>query len=151
MDEALVVYDEDGTELIEEAGELAAGVDASVTVLALMTEAEFDEARDALDVVAAEEGTGYDDSVALDAARQEAREAVAELYDGLGLDWNVVGSVIEDDSAAASQIVEVAEDHGVDHVFITGKRRSPTGKAVFGDRAQAVILNFDGPVTTLVD
>jgi len=35
-------------------------------------------------------------------------------------------------------------------VFLTGKKRSPTGKAVFGDRSQAIILNFDGPVTTLL-
>jgi len=32
-------------------------------------------------------------------------------------------------------------------VFVRGRRRSPTGKAVFGDTAQAVILNFDGFVT----
>lgn len=150
MDNALVVYDEDNMELIEEAGELAAGVDASVTVLALMTEAEFDEARDALDAVAAEEGTAYDDHVALDAAQNEAREAASDPYDSLDLDWDVAAAVIEEEADAADQIIESAEGHDADHVFLTGRRRSPTGKAVFGDRAQAVILNFDGPVTTLL-
>jgi len=150
MDSALVVYDEDNTELIEEAGELAAGVDASVTVLALMTEAEFEETVEALDTVASQEGTSYDDQVAVDAARTEAREAVSEFYDSLGLEWEVTAAVIEEEADAADQIIESAEGHDADHVFLTGRRRSPTGKAVFGDRAQAVILNFDGPVTTLV-
>lgn len=151
MEKALVVYDEAGTELLTEAGELAAGVDASVVVLALMTEDEFDEAREALDIVAAEEGTAYDDSVVVDSARNQARDAVSDLYDDLGLDWRVVGAVVEDEGEAAERIVDVAEKRGADHVFLTGRRRSPTGKAVFGDRAQAVILNFDGPVTTVAE
>ena len=53
MDEALAVYDEDGMELLAEAGELAAGVDAHLTVLAPMTEEEFDEVAETLGAVAA--------------------------------------------------------------------------------------------------
>lgn len=151
MDVALAVYDEDATELLAEAGELSAGVGAELTVLALMTEEEFEETREALDVVAREEHTAYDDSVVLDAARNEAEEAVEDLYADLDLEWEVAGAVISDDGDAADQIIETADDVGADHVFVSGKKRSPTGKAVFGDRAQAVILNFGGPVTTLLD
>ena len=151
MDQALAVFDEGAEEILREAGDLAAGVDATLTVLALMTEDEFEEARETLDTVAQEEHTGYGDSVALDAAIKEARDAVADYYDDLDLDWDVDGAVIADRSAAAEAILEKGDDIDADHVFLSGQRRSPTGKAVFGDRAQAVILNFDGPVTTLLE
>jgi len=152
MDKALVVYDEDDTELLAEAGELAAGVDAKLFVLSLLTADEFADARETLDVVAEEEHTSYDDEVVLDVAKREAREAAKETFGDLDidLDWQAVGARIGDDETAASRIIDVAEDRDVDHVFLTGQQRSPTGKAVFGDRTQAVILNFDGPVTTLL-
>jgi len=150
MDKALVVYDEDDTELLAEAGELAAGVDAKLFVLSLLTADEFADARETLDVVAQEEHTSYDDEVVLDVAKREAREGAEETFGDLELDWQAVGARIGDDETAASRIIDVAEDRDVDHVFLTGQQRSPTGKAVFGDRTQAVILNFDGPVTTLL-
>ena len=151
MDEALAVYDEDGMELLAEAGELAAGVDAHLTVLAPMTEEEFDEVAETLDAVASAEHTDYGNETVLGAAKQEAREAVRDRYNDLDLDWDVTGTVIADEGAAADGILETATQVGADHVFLSGRQRSPAGKAVFGDRAQAVILNFDGPVTTLLD
>jgi nucleotide-binding universal stress UspA family protein len=151
MDKALVVFDEDNTELLREAGELAVGVDAELVVLALMTTEEFNDARETLDVVAQEEHTSYDDSVVLDVAKQEAEEAAEEGFADSDVDWQVIGARIGDDERAADRILETADDNNADHVFITGQQRSPTGKAVFGDRTQAVILNFDGPVTTLLN
>ena len=151
MDQPLVVFDEDDTKLLTEAGELAAGVDAELTVLSLMTAEEFREARETLDVVAQEEHTNYDDSVVIDAAKRQARDVVEDLYDDLDLEWKIIGARIGDNEKPADRILEAAEDGGVDHLFVTGQKRSPTGKAVFGDRAQSLILNFDGPVTTLLE
>lgn len=150
MDHPLVVYDDENTELLQEAGELAAGVDATLTVVSLMTADEFKEAREALDVVAQEEHTSYDDSVVIDAAKRQARETGEELFADVDVDWNVVGARIGEGESEADRILEVADQNDVDHVFITGEKRSPTGKAVFGDRAQSLILNFDGPVTSLL-
>ncbi|WP_436931399.1 universal stress protein [Halosimplex halobium] len=149
MDRPLVVYDDENTELLEEAGEIAAGVDAQLIVLSLMTADEFREAREALDVVAKEEHTAYDDSVVIDAAKKQARETAGELFDD-DVDYRIVGARIGDGESEADRILEVADDNNVDHVFITGQKRSPTGKAVFGDRVQSIILNFDGPVTSLL-
>lgn len=151
MDEALAVFEEGGAELLAEAGELAAGVDAHLTVLALMTQAEFDDVAEMLDTVASAEHTGYGNDAVLDAAKQEAREAVRDHYADLDLEWDATATVIDDDDASADGILEAAEATGADHVFLSGQQRSPTGKAVFGDRTQAVLLNFDGPVTTLLE
>jgi len=150
MDKALAVFDEDDTELLTEAGELAAGVDADLVILSLMSQDEFADARETLDVVAQEEHTSYDDEVVLDVARREAREHAEEVLGDVDIEWQTVAARVNDDDTQASSIIDVAEDRGVDHVFVTGQQRSPTGKAVFGDRTQAVILNFDGPVTTLL-
>jgi len=150
MDHPLVVYDDENTDLLREAGELAAGVDATLTVVSLMTPDEFREAREALDVVAQEEHTSYDDSVVIDAAKRQARETGEELFEDVDVEWTVVGARIGDGESEADRILEVADQNDVDHVFITGEKRSPTGKAVFGDRAQSLILNFDGPVTSLL-
>lgn len=56
----------------------------------------------------------------------------------------IVGSVPND-------VLRTAEELGCDHVFVTGKRRSPTGKVLFGDDAQKIILSFDGPVTVTTE
>ncbi|WP_415378543.1 universal stress protein [Halosimplex sp. TS25] len=150
MEQPLVVYDDENSELLREAGELAAGVDATLTIVSLMTSEEFRDAREALDVVAQEEHTSYDDSVVIDAAKRQARDTAEDVFDDVDVDWQVVGARIGDSESEADRILEVADDNDVDHVFITGQKRSPTGKAVFGDRAQAIILNFDGPVTSLL-
>ncbi|ELZ06028.1 universal stress protein [Natrialba asiatica] len=47
-------------------------------------------------------------------------------------------------------LVVVAAEYDCKHVFIAGDKRSPTGKALFGDEAQSVLLHFDGPVTALI-
>jgi nucleotide-binding universal stress UspA family protein len=150
MNRPLVVYDDENTELLTEAGRLAGGVDATLTILSLMTADEFREAREALDVVAEEEQTNYDDSVVIDAARRQAGDTAEEVLADVDVDWQVVGARIGDGETEADRILEVADDNDIGHVFVTGQKRSPTGKAVFGDRVQSIILNFDGPVTSLL-
>ncbi|ELZ56176.1 MULTISPECIES: universal stress protein [Halorubrum] len=52
----------------------------------------------------------------------------------------------------AEVIVEVAAEIDADNVTVSGRRRSPTGKVLFGSTAQSVVLAADCPVTvTLAD
>jgi nucleotide-binding universal stress UspA family protein len=152
MQNALVVLDTDerGRELLAEAAELAAGVDANLHVLSLLSHEAFEEKREALDVMAAEENTSYDDGVFMDNVRQDAEEVVTEVVGDADVEWNVLAGRIGQAENEADRILEAAQDNNADHVFVTGTKRSPTGKAVFGDRAQAIMLNFDGPVTSLL-
>jgi len=153
MDHALVVYDDDetGEALLADAGEIVAGTGAKLTILALMTPDEFDEVYKTLEVVAEQEQTSYGDSTVLDVARKKARESAQEAFADLDVEYNVLGARVDDAGSEADRVLELAADRDVDHVFISGEKRSPTGKAVFGDRTQSIILNFDGPVTTLLD
>ncbi|MDS0282502.1 universal stress protein [Haloarcula onubensis] len=47
----------------------------------------------------------------------------------------------------AESIVEMVNDIGADKVVVSGRDRSPTGKALFGSVTQSVALNSPVPVT----
>lgn len=46
----------------------------------------------------------------------------------------------------AVEIVNAAAEEDVDAIYIAGRKRSPTGKVLFGSVAQQVALNTDRPV-----
>jgi len=148
MKRALVVVEDTVMHrtLLKEAGELAAGVDAELVLLSTMTEAEFETDRETMDTIASVENTNYGDEAVLETARRFAKEIATEEFEEPDLEYTAVGAVVED-GERANEIVEIADKKDCDHVFIPGRRRSPAGKAIFGDTAQSVILNFDGRVT----
>lgn len=54
-----------------------------------------------------------------------------------------------DDPAQA--IVEIANEIGADRIVMSGRKRSPTGKVLFGSTTQSVLLHADVPVTVTLD
>lgn len=148
MDRALVVLEESEAhrDLLREAGELAAGVDAELVLLSTITRAEFEEGVETIETIADMENTGYSGNAPLDAAENVAQSFADDELDGIEVDYTAVGTVHEE-GEEAHEILSVAENRDCDYVFLVGRRRSPTGKALFGDTAQSVILNFDGRVT----
>lgn len=50
----------------------------------------------------------------------------------------------------ATHIVEIATEIDADRIVMAGRKRSPTGKALFGSVTQSVILNSPIPVTVAV-
>jgi len=148
MQRALVVVGDTDTheELLREAGELAAGDGSELLLLSMLTETEFEESYEEMEEVARTEGTPYSDQAILESARERARGVAEDALAGVDVAYETVAVVVEG-GIRADEIIETAEREGCDHVFLVGQKRSPTGKAIFGDMAQAVILNFDGPVT----
>ena len=71
-----------------------------------------------------------------------ARDALADTE----VDYEVAPKIV-DSKTEATAILDAADEHGCDHIFMVGRKRSPTGKALFGDIAQSVMLAFDGQVT----
>lgn len=148
MKRALVVLEpsEAGRKLLREAGEIAAGVDAHLEVLSLLTEEEYRSDLEMLDKIAKEEGISYAETPIDEYAEQVGHNLADKALDDLDLDYTIDGQQL-DERHEGDLIVETAEQKNCDHVFITGAQRSPTGKALFGDVAQSVILDFDGYTT----
>lgn len=147
MQNAVVAVDliDDVDKIVRIAGELAAGVDATLYLLHVTSETDYEENREAMAQINAIEGGTYPVGQAEEGAREYARDVGLEVLGDMDVEWEPVGFVGDEYDA----IMQTATDCECDHIFLTGEKRSPSGKAIFGDTAQRVILNFDNPVTIL--
>ncbi|WP_266079952.1 universal stress protein [Haladaptatus caseinilyticus] len=148
MNRALAVVEasESAKELVREAGELADGVGASLVLLHITSDEEYENTRKSLEGIPNLE-TSYTAGQAFDGAQQFAEDIGREVLEGVDIEYEAVGRVGDE----RDEILNIAEEYGCDHVFLAGRKRSPTGKAIFGDRTQAVILDFDGAVTVVTE
>lgn len=149
MEQPLVVTDpsEKVVDVVREAGELAAATDVPLIVLTVVTMEEYENDAEILGTIADIEGSSYNLAPA-EYAEEVAGTAVADILSDLDLETETVGRYVEGDGDRADAILDVAAENDCDYVFLLGRRRSPTGKAIFGDTAQSVILDFDGYVVT---
>lgn len=154
MENALVVIDDTDThrELLAEAGQLAHGSGAELTVLSWITPEQVEETADNLKVIEQVEGTSYSDPGSASTAKQFARQFAEDVFASVddSIQFTAEG-IVSTEGDIADDIIATAERLNCDHVFIVGRRRSPTGKALFGDFAQRILLNFDGTVTLTMD
>ncbi|WP_458207617.1 universal stress protein [Haladaptatus sp. NG-SE-30] len=148
MERALAVVEgsESAKDLVREAGELAAGVGAGLVLLHVTTNDEYEETRNSLERIPSIE-TSYTAGQALEGARHFAADIGREVLDEVDVEFEAVGRVGDE----RDKILDAAREHGCDHIFLAGRKRSPTGKALFGDRTQSVILDFDGAVTVVTE
>jgi len=146
MDRALAVVDasEAAKELVREAGQLAGGVGAELVLLHVTSEDDYNARREAMESIP-DRSVSYHRSQADEGARQFARDVANDALDDVDVDYDVVGTVGE----RVDRVLGVAADRDCDHIFVAGRKRSPTGKAVFGDTTQRIILDFDGAVTVV--
>jgi nucleotide-binding universal stress UspA family protein len=127
------------TRLAEETIDVAGPADATVVVTHVFTRDEFDSRVDALsfDRDAAEVSP---DDVAV--RYSPVRDFVAMLEEA-GVDYEVRGAV----GHYGEKVVDIADELDTDLVLVGGRKRSPTGKAVFGSVAQEIMLSAPCPVT----
>lgn len=124
--------------LAETLADIAVPTGANAVLAHVFTSSEFQTTLESLNV--SNRGELTEDEV----ARRHAtiRDIGRSLTDA-GVDYDVRGRVGEHGSA----IVSIAEDVDADLVIVGGRKRSPTGKAVFGSTAQEVMLSAPCPVT----
>lgn len=122
--------------------DIAEPAGAEVVLLHVFTEEELDDAVGRLDYQ-------FEDRPDADevARRLSVVRGVADELEEAGVAFTVRGAVGEH----AESIVEMAEGSGADLLVIGGRRRSPTGKVVFGSTAQQVLLDSPCPVTFVRD
>lgn len=148
MEHALAVVGptESAKKLVREAGELAAGVGAKLTLIHVTDEEEYDDRREELAKVTGV-GSAYSVGQAVEGARSYASDVGREVLEDLDVEYDAVGSVGD----RAETILTEADRRGCDHIFITGNQRSPAGKALFGDDTQRIILDATIPVTVITE
>jgi len=134
-------------DLLAEAVNCAEGSEGGLVALWHLDDEEYDESVRTLEAVGKVENVEYDRSTIIEGAADDARSFVESAAGDADVDVRIVVGVGPEDGRA-EQILDAADEHDCDHVFLVGDSRSPTGKAVFGDYAQRVILGFDGYTTT---
>lgn len=64
-------------------------------------------------------------------------------------DADIEYEFIEASGNPATQIVELADEHNVDLICLSRRKRSPTGKVIFGSTTQSVLVGTDRSVMTV--
>lgn len=72
-------------------------------------------------------------------------ESTKTIQSGLE-DHGIKVSLHEDTGNPARQIVALAQELDTDAICVAGRKKSPTGKVIFGSIIQAVLLSSDRPV-----
>ncbi|WP_293030065.1 universal stress protein [Natronococcus sp.] len=70
---------------------------------------------------------------------------VADAFDESGVDYEYY----ETSGDPAPEIIAAADERDVDLICLSGRKRTPTGKVIFGSVTQSVILGTDRPVATV--
>ncbi|GKZ14562.1 hypothetical protein HAL_24430 [Haladaptatus sp. T7] len=124
------------------AGAAAAVESSDVTALLLYV---FDEEERA----STRANIDDDGSMTVDdlAARKSGIVAAREILQDAGVSVEVRGR--EQVETTADSILTVSDEADVDRLYLYGRKRSPTGKAVFGSTLQRVLLNATVPVTVV--
>ncbi|WP_049991185.1 universal stress protein [Natrinema salifodinae] len=132
--------DADRSEQLAEAVlEVAQPAGATVILAHVFTSNEYDEVLDRLEFD--REVDDVDPNAV--AGRHSTIHDIQDILDEHDVDYEIQGAVGEH----GPTIVDLAESVEADRVIVGGRRRSPTGKAVFGSTAQEVMLSAPCPVT----
>lgn len=128
------------TEVLEHAADLADAYGEELHALHVMTQSEFVEL----------ETTSVNDTgepLEMSRVREVAADLASDAAEDAGLrSYKAVGRVGD----TSQEILHYAADIDANYVVIGGKKRSPTGKAIFGSVTQSTLLNADRPVVVIM-
>lgn len=129
-------------EIVSLANDLATAYDDSLVVLHVIPREDYETHRDEIRDVP---GFGnFSMSQEADSAAGFAQQLVSDTLDAPTVDVQArgrIGDVAEETLAEAANV-------DPRYLVIGGRRRSPTGKALFGSSTQQILLNADCPVVT---
>lgn len=77
------------------------------------------------------------------ATRLESVDDISRSLDDAGVEYRVRGEIGD----VTDSVVRTVEDTDSDLLFVGGRRRSPTGKVVFGSTVHRLLMNAPCPVT----
>lgn len=130
---------EHASTVIREAHSIAEAFGDELHVIHVLSRSEFIE----LEQISTER-TGK--PVKMEQVRERATAVASETLERAGVDGKPVGLVGD----PSKQVIQYAENHDVRYIVVGPKKRSPTGKVLFGSVAQSILLNVHCPVVTTV-
>lgn len=131
----VAVLGSDQTDLVSEAGTLADAFDDELHVVHVL-----DVDMEDREVTT----TGDEAQLRLQEIATDRAESAAS---GLDRESTSVGLV---DDRVPNSIIKYADDQDARYIVVGGRKRSPTGKAIFGDKTQSILLNSTRPVVTVM-
>jgi nucleotide-binding universal stress UspA family protein len=123
--------------------DLAEAYNDTLVALHVMPEEDFDSHRKSLESIP--EFRDYSFTMAEDSASKFAKEFVVETVNNIDPAQIEARGRIGD---VADEILSEADSLEPRFLVISGRDRSPAGKAIFGSTAQQVLLNAECPVVT---
>jgi len=137
---AAIDRSERSTSVIKTANEFAEALDLPLHVVHVLSNSEFIELEES---TMDRTGTVMEIEEVRNLARQISEEAAQES----GIECTPVGRV----GKASTEIVDYAEEVEARYLIVGPRKRSPSGKAIFGSTAQAIIREAPCPVVTIID
>lgn len=138
--------EQSSVDVVDLGADLASAYDDTLVVVAVMTDEEYRTRRRER-----EDPDGkarYSVADARTTLERRARDVVADAGTALADDAvEVRGRVGE----VHTEVLAVGDEVDARFVVVGGRRRSPTGKAVFGDATQRLLLEADRPVVTIMN
>ncbi|MFB6297492.1 MAG: universal stress protein [Salinirussus sp.] len=125
--------------LMDATVDVAEPADATVYLVYVFPRSDYEDVLLGMDIDTAAEGASPDEV----ARRHESARQPADRLTSLDLDYGIRGVVGGD---SAEQVLRKVDQLDADVVVVGGTRRSPAGKAVFGDHPQQILLNAPVPV-----
>jgi nucleotide-binding universal stress UspA family protein len=125
--------------IVEHAARLAAAFEEELQIVNVLQLSEFVDLESE-----AMESAGQ--PKAMDEVRERAERFAAAAAEGVTDSFTAVGLVGE----PATEIVRHAAETDTTYLVVGGRKRSPTGKAIFGSTTQSILLNAESPVLTVM-
>lgn len=123
--------------------DLATTYEDTLIPLHVIPKEEYEQHRETL--LQIEEFDNFSISQGEDSARRIAETFVQETIEDVDRDIVEPRGRVGD---VANEILSEAERVDPQFLVISGRRRSPTGKAIFGSKAQQILLNANCPVVS---
>lgn len=128
-----------GAAVVREAASLAGAFGDTVHVVHVLSRGEFVEIEQ---TEVRESGRAVD----IDRIRDYAAGIANDTADGIDVPTESVGLVGD----TAEEILHYAAERDARYIVVGPRKRSPTGKAVFGSTSQRILLNADCPVVVTI-
>lgn len=128
------------------AHDLAAAYDDKLVAVHVVPEEDYDEHKASIEEIP--DFTDFSLSQEEESAKRFARRFLDETVENVDPEMVEARGRVGD---VAGEILAEAERVDPRYLVIGGRRRSPAGKAIFGNTAQKILLNAHCPVVTKMD